>query len=457
MEEVRKQKEMAKKIAVAVKAAGGDTYYVGGCVRDFLLGKECKDVDIEVHGITSEKLESILDGLGSRIEIGKSFGVYNLKGCSIDIALPRKERAVGQGHRDFVVGVDPFIGTLGAAKRRDFTINALMQNVLTDEIIDHFNGKSDLENKIIRHVCDQSFGEDPLRVFRAAQFASRFEFTLAEETKNICKNMRVDTLSKERVFEELSKALLKSQKPSIFFEILREIGKLSEFFPELEALIGVKQNEKHHSEGDVWVHTMMVLDESAKRRESVSNKIGFMLSALVHDFGKAITTEIVNGEIHAYGHEVEGLPIVKTFLSRICNEKKLIAYVLNMTELHMKPNALAAMNASIKSTNKLFDKSFAPFDLIQLAIADSLGKTAMRDYYETEPFLLERLDVYNEYMSRDYIKGKDLVELGLKPNKEFSEMLKFAHKLRLVGIPKEAALKQTISEFKKKKEVKKYE
>ena len=328
MEEVVKQKQMAVEIAKLVKQAGGETYYVGGCVRDFLLGKQSKDVDIEVHGIEAEKLECILDSLGKRIEIGKSFGVYNLKGCFLDIALPRSERAVGDGHRDFVIGVDPFIGSYNAAKRRDFTINAIMQNVLTGEIIDHFNGRQDIEKKVIRHVCDATFGEDPLRVFRAAQFASRFNFTLAEETKNICKTMKVSTLSYERVFEELSKALLKSEKPSIFFEILREIDKLSDFFPELENLIGVEQNKKYHSEGDVWVHTMMVLDECVKRRESVSNKLAFMLSALVHDYGKAVTTEVVNGEIHAYEHEVKGLPIVETFLKRICNEKKLIKYVL---------------------------------------------------------------------------------------------------------------------------------
>ena len=451
MIEIEKQYEMAKRIALEVKRAGGDTYFVGGCVRDFLLGKESKDVDIEIHNISQAELEKVLDSIGTRIEIGKSFGVYNIKGCAIDIALPRKERLVGVGHRDFVVGVDPFIGTEAAARRRDFTINAMMRNVLTGEIVDHYSGQQDLKNGVIRHVCSSSFGEDPLRVFRAAQFASRFNFVLAEETKSICKTMKVDALSKERVFEELSKALLKSQKPSVFFEILREIDMLSVFFPEVEALIGVKQSPLHHSEGDVWTHTMMVLDEAAKVRDKVANPIGFMLSALTHDFGKVVTTEFVNGDWHAYGHEDKGEDIVLTFLKRLANEKKLISYVINMVKLHMKPNALAGLNASIKSTNKMFDKSVEPLDLVYLALCDSWGKTSPLPFFETETFLFERLKVYKEYMAREYVTGKDLIDSGLTPNENFSLVLEYAHKLRLVGVSKESALKQALSYARKLK------
>ena len=199
-------------IAIAQKVAscGGSTYFVGGYVRDKLLGIENKDIDIEVHGITQKDLEEILSSIGELLRFGKSFGVYSIKGASIDVAMPRKEIATGRGHRDFDIEVDPFIGTEKACKRRDFTIGAIMQNVLTGEIVDHFGGIDDLHNKIIRHVNDDSFGEDPLRVLRAAQFASRFEFTIAEETIALCKNMDICALPAERVFEELKKALLKA-------------------------------------------------------------------------------------------------------------------------------------------------------------------------------------------------------------------------------------------------------
>ena len=130
--------EMAERIAREVEKKGGRTYYVGGFVRDRVLGIESKDVDIEVHGVPAGVLEQILDGLGERTQMGASFGVYGLKHLDLDIALPRKEEATGRGHRDFAVFTDPWLGTEKAARRRDFTMNALMEDVGTGEIIDHF-------------------------------------------------------------------------------------------------------------------------------------------------------------------------------------------------------------------------------------------------------------------------------------------------------------------------------
>ncbi|MBO5514346.1 MAG: CCA tRNA nucleotidyltransferase, partial [Mogibacterium sp.] len=280
---------IAERIAEYVNEAGGRTFYVGGFVRDRLMeargimpadcdatdheatgvivsedhnmsGREAEsgdatdrevaggivtadgsDVDIEVHGIEPAELFSILSRVGEPLSFGKSFGVYSLKGENIDIAMPRTERAIGSGHRDFEVEVDPYIGTLKAAKRRDFTINALMQDVLTGEIIDHFGGLKDMEDRIIRHVDDDSFGEDPLRVLRAAQFAARFEFGIAEETVEICRTIDLSTLSRERIEGEMKKALLTADKPSIFFESLRKMDQLDVWFPELKQLIGLIQ------------------------------------------------------------------------------------------------------------------------------------------------------------------------------------------------------------------------
>ena len=217
MSQISKDRQMAGQIARLVAEHGGRTFYVGGYVRDALLGRENKDVDIEVHGIAPEVLAQILDCLGQRIAIGESFGIFNLKGFDLDIAMPRKEAVRGRGHRDFDIFVDPFIGTEGAARRRDFTVNALMEDVLTGEIVDHFGGREDLEKGVIRHVNDISFAEDPLRVLRAAQFAARFEFSVAPETIRLCRGMQLDALPRERIEGELKKALLKARKPSAFW------------------------------------------------------------------------------------------------------------------------------------------------------------------------------------------------------------------------------------------------
>ena len=446
---MNQNREMAHAIAALTAKKSGKTYYVGGYVRDKLRAKENKDMDIEIHGISPEELEKILDQLGSRMEIGESFGIYRLKGYTLDIAMPRKETATGQKHRDFKVLVNPYIGTYQAAQRRDFTINALMQDVLTGEIIDHFHGVRDLQNGIIRHVNDQTFPEDPLRVLRAAQFAARLNFSVAEETLSLCKNMDLRTLSKERVEAELEKALMQAEKPSVFFEVLRKMQQLSVWFPEVEQLIGIPQNPRYHAEGDVWAHTMMVLDEAAKYRRKTKHPLGFMLTALVHDFGKIVCTETINGTIHAYQHEQKGLPLIRTFLHRITNQKKVIHYVLNLSELHMKPNRLAADQASVKATNKLFDQAAEPLDLIYIALADSNGRITSDMHPSAHEFLMKRLALYHEMMNRPYVTGKDLMEAGLTPDRNFSEILSYAHKLRLAGIEKDAAYKQTLAYAKK--------
>ena len=445
MSEYEKDLEMAQRIAREVKLIGGRAFYVGGFVRDRLMEVPNKDIDIEVHGVYPKQLEEILDRIGEKITVGESFGVYGLKGHSIDIAMPRKEEMTGRGHRDFDICVDPFLGTRKAAMRRDFTVNAMMQDVLTGEIVDEFDGRIDLEKHIIRHINDKTFVEDPLRVLRGAQFASRFEFEVAEETIELCKTMDLSYLAKERVMAELEKALIKAEKPSVFFEVLRKMNQLSVWFGELEALIDIKQDPLFHLEGDVWVHTMMVLDEAVKYRDNVQNPLGFMLSAITHDFGKAICTEVINGVIHSYNHETKGLPLVEAFMKRLTNETKLIEYVLNLSEHHMKPNVLAFDKSSVKSTNKLFDKAIDPEALIYLSASDGSGKISSWNHVSNVEFLTERLTIFKEYMSRPYVMGRDLIEAGLHPNEKFAEYLEYAHKLRLAGIDKESALKQTLA------------
>lgn len=443
-------KEMAILIAEKVKEAGGTTYFVGGCVRDKLLGLENKDIDIEVHWITPDVLKSILDSVGEHTEHGKSFGVYGVKGYDIDIAMPRTERSTGIKHTSFEVDVNPYLGEIEASRRRDFTINALMENVLTGEIVDIWGGIQDLKDKIIRHVDREKFQEDALRVFRAARFAAKLDFTVAKETISLCKTIDTSNLSKERVFGETKTALLKSERPSVYFEQLRKMNQLSEWFSELEATIGVMQNEVFHKEGDVWTHTMMALDEAAKLREEAQYPLGFMTAVLCHDMGKPHCTSIDDkGVHHAYNHEAAGVPYAKEFLLHLTDVSYLRKYVLNMVELHGEPHTKAEHQSSVKSTNHMYDKALVPEDLILHCVADSLGKLP-QDMSE-RIFLEERLQVYRETMGKPFVQGRDLVNAGIKPNKQFTEYLEYAHKLRLAGVDKESAMKQVLSMANKDK------
>lgn len=498
---------MARTIAEEVRKLGGRTFFVGGYVRDQLLAEQKAgteaaqedgpeaaqkagtvteaernnmaaatdrgtdtdmaaapdiDIDIEVHGILPEQLRQILDELGGRTEIGRSFGIYGLKGCALDIAMPRKETATGRGHRDFEVYVDPYLGPARAARRRDFTVNAMMEDVLTGEIVDPYGGQQDLKNSVLRHVDSHSFAEDPLRVLRGAQFAARFGFSIAPETVELCSAMDLTVLPPERIFGELEKALLKAGRPSVFFQSLREMKQLDTWFPELAALIGVEQSPVHHPEGDVWNHTMLVTDQAALLRHgakyagaalSPSSDIGFMLAALCHDLGKAVTTGAgEDGRIHAFGHETEGIRIAETFMKRITGNKRLTAYVTNMVRLHMKPNTVAGARSKEKSTSRMFDQSADPEGLLLLARVDNLGRAGAVINEDYENFLYDRLCRYREVMSRPFVRGEDLMKAGMKPGPEFSEMLAYAHKLRLAGIPKEEALRQTLALGRKKEE-----
>ena len=441
-----------KRIAEKVKAAGGNTYYVGGFVRDRLLGTDNKDVDVEVHGVTPETLMQILEECGEPLSYGQSFGIYSLRGEDIDIAMPRRERKTGAGHRDFEVDVDPFIGTYEAARRRDFTINALMEDVLTGEIVDHFGGQEDLAKKVIRHIDGATFVEDPLRVLRAAQFAARFGFSVAPETIDLCRTIDLSSLSRERVTEEMKKALLKAEKPSVFFEVLREMDQLGTWFPELEDLIGVEQDPVFHPEGDVWTHTMQVVDRAAAFRDQVSEPFRFMMLALTHDMGKAVTTAFVKGRIHAYEHETQGVPIVSRFIHRLTNEHEVISYVLNMVPLHMRPNIAAYNRTSLKSTNRMFDAAAAPGDLIYFAQADHPVVSGSEEFSGDPEFLEERLRSYLDTMAQPHVTGRDLIEAGIEPGEQMGELLDYAHKLRLAGIDRDSAMKQVLAQARKSRE-----
>ena len=212
---------MARRIARMAEKAGGRVYFVGGFVRDSVMGRESKDVDIEIHGMTADAVRKMLGEIGPWKEMGASFGVFALRGYTLDIALPRRGGGKGED-----ADIDPFMGVEEAARRRDFTMNAMMRDALTGALIDRFGGQADIQNRVIRHVDERTFRRDPLRAIRAAQFAARLEFAIAPETMALCRTLDLDGLARERVMGEMEKALTRSGRPSRCFEALREMGQL---------------------------------------------------------------------------------------------------------------------------------------------------------------------------------------------------------------------------------------
>jgi len=447
-----KDTELALEIAKEVDKIGGHTYFVGGYVRDAFLGIESKDVDIEVFGVTPEKIEEILLKFGSIKEMGKSFGVYGINGFGLDIALPRKEECIGNKHQDFKIDVDPYLSIEKAARRRDFTICAIMKDVLTGEIKDPYNGIKDIEDKVVRHIDDETFVEDPLRVLRAAQFAARFNFRIDPKTIELCKTMQLRDLPKERIYEELVKGLMLSEKPSIFIESLDLMDRLSSWFEEVANLKGVKQSPKHHAEGDAYVHTMMVLDAASKYKYKTNHPEWYMITALIHDVGKAITTVEIDGKIKSKQHDILGRALAYDFLYRITNEKEMIRYSVAMVGMHMSPLKILKENLSIEESNEIFDAAPDANDLIYLSFADNDGKVSEVDSKQLpklKAIVLKRYDIYQEYMSRDYVKGEDLIEMGYTPNEQYKEILEYAHANRLKGISKQDTLRSIELEFPK--------
>src|SRR5438132_4702191 len=247
--------DTARAVATKIRNAGGRALIVGGWVRDRVMGRESKDIDLEVFGVEAGRLRTILESFGRVETVGESFQVYKLG--DIDVSLPRRESKAGRGHRGFEVSGDPAMTIEDAARRRDFTINAIAWDPLNDEYLDPFHGRDDLARRVLRVVDPSTFGEDSLRVLRAVQFAARFEFALHDDTTALCRTIPLDDLPAERVWGELEKLLLQAERPSIGFALALDLGVIDRLLPEMRALPGCDQEPDWHPEGDVWTHTLM--------------------------------------------------------------------------------------------------------------------------------------------------------------------------------------------------------
>lgn len=421
--------------------SGARPLIVGGFVRDFFMHKKSKDIDIEVYNISSlEQLKASLEQLGSVHEVGKSFGVLKIEldGYDFDISLPRTETKTAKGHKGFNIQTNGYLDFVTAAKRRDFTMNAIGYDVLTSRFLDPYQGQEDIKNNIIRHVNDKSFAEDPLRVLRAAQFAARFNFKLDTNTLKLCKNMVADRmleeLPKERVFEEYKKLLLKADKPSIGFEILDELGAI---FPELKSLQHVPQEKKFHPEGDVWTHTMMSLDAMAELKTGEPKKdIMLLLAVLCHDLGKAETTMTIDGKIRALGHENALQPTI-SLIERLSDEKTLLETIISLVKTHLLPSQLYKQNATDSAIRRLSTRVNIN-DLIILAKADHFGRTtkeASEKKFPAATWLLEKAKALNveDNKPKALLQGRDLIVMGLDPGRSFKQILEDAYEAQLDG------------------------
>lgn len=436
-------------IAKSLSKKGAQAVVVGGAVRDNLLGKECKDWDIEVYNIKdTDALKCTLKEFGSVNSVGKSFGVIKLyvDNVEFDFSLPRLEKKVAKGHKGFDVLSDSSLPFKVAAKRRDFTINTIGYNILEQKILDPFEGVKDLQNRVLRVVDNSSFSEDPLRVYRAVGFAARFHLELEPKTKELCKQMVsqgvLDELPKERIWSEWKKLLLKAIKPSIGFRLMLELGILKRYYPELFALVGVPQEPKYHPEGDVWTHTLMALDAMAQivRQERIVSehqRLKLLLAVLCHDLGKAVTTQITDGRIRSIGHEAAGIEPAKSLLASLTNKSGLAQDIEPLIAEHLRPSQLFASNATKSAIRRLATKVNIQ-ELVLVAKADFLGRTtpeAQSGEYKAGEWLLKSAKALNVECKPidNLITGKDLITLGFTPSTQFKTILDEVYTLQLDG------------------------
>jgi len=408
---------------------GVRAYLVGGCVRDLILGITPKDFDIEVFGISIDELEELLTPHGKVSTVGKSFGVVKLTtsdGEDFDFSLPRRDSKCGVGHKGFRVETDPTMTIEEAAFRRDFTINSMSIDIRSEKLLDPFDGRKDLESKVLRHTSD-AFAEDPLRVLRGFQFAGRFDLKVSNKTSILCKELSSEfhTLLKERIWIEFEKWATKSMVPSKGLKFLVTTNWIKHF-PEIQSLVGCPQDSEWHPEGDVFTHTCQVVDQAAYGGVIV------MLASLCHDFGKPETTTIIDGRIRSPGHCQTGIEKSRSFLKRIGCPHRIIPQIESLVSEHL---------VHIQPINKRTVKrlilrlgSASIEDLISLIGADHAGRGSVSSSLPMSAIEIKDTaeDIGNEI--QPILMGRHLIELGMKPGPEFGPILKTAFEAQLDGV-----------------------
>lgn len=416
-------------IAEAVKSVGGRALVVGGYPRDLLLGHSPKDIDLEIYGLELDQLKIILQPIHHYSEVGAVFGV--LKVGPLDVSIPRLDNKSGSGHTGFSVQVDPSLSHREAARRRDFTINAMALNPLTGELFDEYGGQADIKAKLLRAVDFATFAEDPLRGLRAMQFAGRFGFAVETETAELIRKLDPTEVSNERIGEEWIKLLLKSEQPSVGLNLAMSLGIISRLHPELAALVDTPQEPAWHPEGSVWNHTLLVVDVAAGiiRREGLASReaLAVMLGALCHDLGKAVTTvQVANGRIRSPGHAQAGVELARTFMHKLCVPAKTAKKVERLVFDHMfLPTIVDVKDGAIRRLAKRLDPATVQ-ELIWVTEAGFSGRKLERTDRSLINLFQKRADelaVLKSPMDR-LIRGKDLLELGVRTGLGMGKILK---------------------------------
>jgi tRNA nucleotidyltransferase (CCA-adding enzyme) len=438
--------EQVMQLCRAVREAGGRALLVGGSVRDRLRGEPGADYDLEVYRLEPARLRSLLDAEGAVNAVGEAFTVYKVRlagNLVVDVSLPRRESKTGRGHRGFVVTGDPQMSFEEAARRRDFTINAILYDPLADELIDPFHGRADIERKVIRAVDPATFVEDSLRVLRAMQFAARFEYEIDEATITLCRSIDLSDLPCERILGEVEKWLF-SRKPSIGWWAARRLGIVDKLWPECAALIDCPQERAWHPEGDVWIHTGMALDEARRLIDDLPypKQMTVMLAALCHDFGKPATTEFEDGRIRSKGHEDAGVAPTETFLARL-NIHTLEGYdvrsqVKALVQYHLSP---AHFYKAIERGETVSDGAFRrlaqkvePDLLDRVARADCLGRTGAFSTAAMDWFIARARELaVTEKPPEPILKGRHVLALGLAPGPRVGRITRAVYELQLDG------------------------
>ena len=431
--------DLAASIIGAIRDAGGRALVVGGWVRDRLMGRTSKDIDIEVYGLPADSLRAVLATFGPVNAVGESFTVYKV--ADIDVALPRRESKVGRGHKGFEVHGDPTLSPREAARRRDFTINAIAWDPLTDEYLDPFDGRGDIERRTLRAVDPSTFGEDSLRVLRAIQFAARFEFNLDEATADLCRTIPLDDLPAERIWGEIEKLLLAAPRPSRGFDLALRLGVIDRLFPELKALVGCPQEPEWHPEGDVWIHTLMVIDQARTRIGGFDRprQVTLMLGAVCHDLGKPPTTAFVDGRIRSIDHEQAGVGPATALLDRL-NIHTMDGFdvrkqVLGITAHHLKPGMFGMSKTPV--SDGAFRRLAQKVDLELLAIlarSDCMGRAGNFDCSSMDWFLERARQLGVQHAPPPpLVLGRHLLALGMQPGPRVGELLRAIYERQLDG------------------------
>ncbi|MCH8475399.1 MAG: HD domain-containing protein [Opitutales bacterium] len=431
----------------AIREHGGRPLLAGGWVRDWLRGRESKDYDIEVFGMSYAALAKVLAPFGYSELVGKSFGVIKIRTAEgeFDFALPRREKKAGRGHRGFQIIPDPSLSIERAAARRDFTINAILYDPLQHEILDPYNGLQDLDQGILRHTS-AAFSEDPLRVLRGFQFVGRFGVRAEPETIALCHSIAgaYPELARERVWLEWEKLATRARHPREALLFLEATGWLRHF-PLLQKMRETEQDPVWHPEGDVFTHTAHALDslvqqEEWKKAEPIRRRYLFF-AVLLHDCGKTITTHRAQKSgrevIVSPGHDKDGIPLARTFLSELRAPHLVFTQVSPLIGAHMipmhyqgKPSASAVRRLSTRLS------PVGIKDLLCVVKADRGGRPPLPEgKHEDLQLILDAADELkvSEKAPRPILQGRHLIERGHQPGPHFGKILNAGMEAQLNG------------------------